>query len=102
MEQVGYLILAIGLVVLLYVLAKAGWTVRRTGFARFAKAFVVLIANVAAAVMKLVSGGAGKRSASRSDPLDLSSTGGRYNARTGNYDNGQDPYGIYPDDDRRL
>ena len=97
MELVIYLILTLGLIALLY-----GWMDRRGSFMRFAKAFGVLIASVAAAVMKLVSGGAGKRAASRSDPLDLTGTGGRYNARTGNYDNGQDPYGIYPDDDRRL
>lgn len=102
MEQVVYLILALGLVLLLYALAKAGWTVRRTGFARFAKALGILIANIAAAGMRLVVGGTGKGSSSRSEPLDLSGTGGRYNARTGNYDNGQDPYGIYPDDDHRL
>lgn len=101
MEQTAYLMLALGLV-LLYVVARVGWTVRRTSFVRFAKALGTLIASVTAAVLKLVSGGAGKRSASRSEPLDLSGTGGRYNARTGNYDNGQDPYGIYPDDDRRL
>lgn len=101
MEQVVYLILALGLVLLLFALAKAGWTVRRTGFARFGKAVRILIASIAAAGVKLFAGGAGKDS-SRSEPLDLSGTGGRYNARTGNYDNGQDPYGIYPDDDRRL
>jgi hypothetical protein len=97
MELVVYLILILGLIAVLY-----GWTVRRAGFMRFAKAVGALIANITAAVVKLVSGGAGKHSASRSGPLDLTGTGGRYNAHTGNYDNGQDPYGIYPDDDRRL
>lgn len=97
MELVIYLMLILGLIAVLY-----GWTVRRAGFMRFAKAMGALIANIAGAVMKLVFGSAGTRSPSRSEPLDLSGTGGRYNARTGNYDNGQDPYGIYPDDDRRL
>lgn len=70
---------------------------------RFIKALGTLIGAVAAAAWKLVGGGnATRSSSSRMEPLDLSGTGGRYNARTGNYDNGQDPYGIYPDDDRRL
>ncbi len=101
MGEVAYTVLALGLVGVLYFLMKAAVTVRRIGFPRFIKALRILIASVAAAVIQLVSGGAGKRALSRLEPLDLSGTGGQYNARTGNYDNGQDPYGIYPDDDRR-
>lgn len=102
MEQVIYLMLALGLIVLLYVLTKAGGRFRRGSIVRFAKALAVLVANVIAAGIKLVGVGASKRFTSRSEPLDFSGTGGRYNARTGNYDNGQDPYGIYPDDRHRF
>ena len=77
--------------------------IRRSGRVRFFKVLSVFIGAVATASRKLIAGGKGVPSASpRTQPLDLSGTGGHYNARTGNYDNGQDPYGIYPDDDRRL
>lgn len=102
MDATIQMILLAVVVIALYVAIRAARAVSRVGVARFTRALGGLFASVAAAVTKLVLGGAGKASPSRSKPLDLSGTGGRYNARTGNVDNGQDPYGIYPDDDRRL
>lgn len=102
MDEMIFATLALGLIAVLYISIRTAIVVRRIGFLRFVRTLGVFIFSVAAAGMKLVSGGAGKRSASRSEPLGLSGTGGRYNARTGNYDNGQDPCGIYPDDDRQL
>ena len=75
----------------------------RSRLSRFFRALGLLIAGIASAFWKLITGTRVSRSPrSRTEVLDLSGTGGRYNARTGNYDNGQDPYGTYPDDDRRL
>ena len=77
--------------------------IKRFRLLHFFAALGVLIAGVASAFWKLISGtGVDRSSRSRAETLDLSGTGGRYNARTGNYDNGQDPYGIYPDNDHRL
>lgn len=81
---------------------QAKRTIERGGFVRISNALGVLIGAVAAACWKLVAGRRVSRSSLlRKKPLDLSGTGGYYNARTGNYDNAQDPYGIYPDNDRR-
>lgn len=78
-------------------------TTHRVGFKRFVSALWALVVAVAAAGRKLIGGGrAGRSASSRTEPLGLSGTGDRYNARTGNYDNGQDPFGSYSDDDRRL
>lgn len=100
MDAIAYLILILGLLVLLYAMASAGRKVRQGGFLRFAKALGVLVLSIASAVTRLVTGSAGKRPKASSEPLDLSGTGRHYNARTGNYDNGRDPFGIYPGDDR--
>lgn len=102
MDATVQVILLAVVVIALFVAIKAARAIRHVGVARFTRALGGLFASVAAAVIKMISGGAGKASASRAEPLDLTGTGGRYNARTGNYDNGQDPYGLYPDDDRRL
>jgi len=102
MDEMIFATLALGLIAVLYISIRTAIVVRRIGFLRFVRTLGVFIFSVAAAGIKLVAGGTGKGSSSRSELLDLTGTGGRYNARTGNYDNGQDPYGIYLDDDRRL
>ena len=100
MDAIAYLILILGLLVLLYAMASAGRKVRQGGLLRFTKALGILVVDTVSAVVGLVTGSAGKRSKAPSEPLDLSGTGRHYNARTGNYDNGRDPFGIYPGDDR--
>lgn len=101
MEISVYIIIGLVFVAVLYAAVKAKGIIQRVGLMRFFSALSTLIGAVMAAGWKLFAGGRTTRS-SGTEPLDLSGTGGRYNARTGNYDNGQDPYGIYPDDDRRL
>lgn len=94
---------ALALVALFYAAVNVKRAIRREGLVRFFKALSALAGAMATAGWKLIAGGrATPSSSSRTRPLDLSGTGGHYNARAGNYDNGQDPYGIYPDDDRRL
>lgn len=84
----------------LNILMKTAGTIRKVGIQRLAKSLLVLLAHATSAVTKLFVGSEARPSAPQSEPLDLSGTGGHYNARTGNYDNGQDPFGMYPDDDR--
>lgn len=80
----------------LYVAAKAALTVRRVGFKRFGRAIHILIRSVSSSILGLFSDSISKRSTD--DPFDFSGTGTHYNARTGNHDNGQDPFGNYPFD----
>ena len=70
---------------------------------RFVRALIALVGAVAAAIWKLFAATSTSPSPStKTEPLNLAGTGGHYNARTGNYDNGQDPFGSYPNDERRL
>lgn len=71
---------------------------RRAGVLSFVRALWTLVASVLKASWNLFQR-MPKQPSVPSAPMDFSGTGGRYNARTGNYDNGRDPFGMYPDDD---
>lgn len=99
MDSTSLAVLALVLLPAVIILMRTVTVVRRIGNHRLANALAILFAGAASAVKRLLARGAGRSAASRK-PLDLSGTGGHYNARTGNYDSGQDPYGVYPDNDR--
>jgi len=102
-DSVIYLAIVLGLAASCWLSIKTVGALRRVSFLHFTRTLGSLVTNVAAASWKLLAGGRPDRSSSsRTEPLDFSGTGGRYNARTGNYDNGQDPFGIYPNDDHRF
>jgi hypothetical protein len=102
MENAIYLMLFLALAGLIYICVKAVLVARHVGFAHFVKAVGTLVGAVSLAGWRLLSRARAARGSSlNSEPLDFSGTGGRYNARTGNYDNGQDPYGIYPEEQGR-
>ena len=98
MDSAFLAVLALVSLAALYILMRTLTIVRRIGSRRLGRALANLFAD-ASAVKRLFAGGGGNSSVSEKS-FDLSGTGGHYNARTGNYDSGQDPYGVYPDNDR--
>lgn len=99
MDSTLLAVLALVSLAALYILMRTLIIVRRIGSRRLGRALATLFADAALAVKRLFAAGAGNSSVSETS-FDLSGTGGHYNARTGNYDNGQDPYGVYRHHDR--
>lgn len=96
MESIAAILVVLIAAGTLYAVVKTVLTIRRVGIKRFGSALLVFIMSVLSSLRRLFTGSFRKNSSD--DPFDFSGTGTHYNARTGNHDNGQDPFGNYPFD----